>query len=700
MAAPRRAGTGLGTNLLLGSGNGTAPMNRILNHVFGTKSGQAERGGRSATRRTRAVRPDVLNLEGRQLMSAFARSFETFPGPGPKANDMVVYTPNTGTWSIATAASGFNTNPNAPVGSRPVQMTWGQRGDVPIQNSDFFGTGHADLAVFRPSNGTWYIKDPISGLTRSIAWGQQGDVPLAHSDFDGDGRADIAVWRPSTGTFFVLKSSTNFNTNQALQVQWGQAGDVPIAGADYDGDGKTDLAVFRPSTSTWFVLTSSSGYNYNQRIQTAWGVAGDVPITNSDFDGDGRTDIAVFRPSTGTWFILKSSTGYSANQQLQVQWGAQGDVPITGSDFDGDGKTDIAVWRPSTAMWCILKSSTGFNRNQPLQLGWGQAGDMPLSNVDFDGDGKSDLAVFRPSDQTWWVLTSSSNFSYSSHIERHWGAAGDEAIGGPDAPDPLADTYESGESINRGTPAAVGISYASFLGDPLFASDGPSPLDVAQGHVGDCQTMAVLQGIAKDDPGLLRRVIVDMGNGTYAVDFKPLAIPGMSLGIDRYVVVDATLPVFAGTNTPVYAGLGHQNSLWVALMEEAWTIERPAAGNWGTPGGLYSDISGGGSTEMLGALGLNYRNTNYNPSDASWQDAWSSTSSGRMTVISTGTNAIGGLVSAHQYFVDQVNYGWVGMVYEPISMTLRNPWGGSNEFITVSEGTFDASVQSVASAVV
>jgi hypothetical protein len=110
----------------------------------------------------------------------------------------------------------------------------------------------ASIAVWRPSNGTWYVRG-----VATVQWGRSGDVPVP-GDYNHDGTTDLAVWRPSNGTWLV---------RGVASVLLGRSGDVPVPG-DYNHDGKTDLAVWRPSNGTWYL----------RGIATAqWGRSGDIP---------------------------------------------------------------------------------------------------------------------------------------------------------------------------------------------------------------------------------------------------------------------------------------------------------------------------------------------------------------------------------------------------------------------------------------
>lgn len=291
----------------------------------------------------------------------------------------------------ATSTATFTSTPTATATSTPSTVR---------AAFDYDGDHKADISVFRPSSGAWYLQQSQAGLYGALFG--FGTDKIAPADYDGDGKTDIAVYRPSTGIWYVWNSS---NGTFSYTV-FGLAEDLPTP-ADYDGDGKADISVFRPSTGTWYRQNSSNGSFFGVQF----GASEDKP-TIGDFDGDGKSDIAVFRPSSGAWYRINSSD----NSIYGELFGFGSDI-LTPADYDGDGKTDLSVFRPSTGIWYSKKSS---NSNYTAFV-FGLADDIPAP-ADYDGDGHADFCVFRPSDGTWYR----NNSSNTQFIAFQFGTNGDK----------------------------------------------------------------------------------------------------------------------------------------------------------------------------------------------------------------------------------------------------------------------------------
>jgi hypothetical protein len=241
---------------------------------------------------------------------------------------------------------------------------------------DFDGDGKADISVFRPTDGIWYLNRSAQGLS-ATQFGVSTDK-ITPADYDGDGKTDIAVFRD--GTWYLLRSTAGF-----AAVQFGLGGDIPVP-ADYTGDGQAELAVYRGGN--WFTLNLQN----NQSNTVQFGLPTDKPVT-ADYDGDARADYAVYRD--GVWYLLQSTQGFAA-----IQFGLSTDKLVP-ADYDNDGKTDFAVYRDGT--WYLQRSLLGFTEFQ-----FGIASDIPAP-ADYNGDGAADAAVFR--DGTWYLRQSGSGIS-------------------------------------------------------------------------------------------------------------------------------------------------------------------------------------------------------------------------------------------------------------------------------------------------
>lgn len=139
---------------------------------------------------------------------------------------------------------------------------------------------------------------------------------------------------------------------------------------------------------------------------------------------------------------------------------------------------------------------------------------------------------------------------------------------GEDLPDPLPHFDGTSQSL---------VDYSA---QPLFAAAGPTKDDIFQGDTGDCYFLAPMSALADHSQEFIRKMVVDLGDGSYAVRFH-------RDGAEHYVRVDADLWTTGGA--PRYADLGQDGSLWVPIVEKAYAVFRKQQGT-------YASIASGNGT--------------------------------------------------------------------------------------------------------
>jgi hypothetical protein len=203
--------------------------------------------------------------------------------------------------------------------------------------------------------------------------------------------------------------------------------------------------------------------------------------------------------------------------------------------------------------------------------------------------------------------------------------------------------------------------YKNFSNLPLFSNDGPSENDINQGYLGDCWYLSSLSSVAKADAAKIRQSVVDLGDGTYAVQFS-------KNGQSVFVRVDGNLPTWSNGQA-AYANVTNSkgtSALWVAIMEKAMAEFDGSAST-------YSNIDGGWMSTAYNALGLNNGGIWASSATDLVNQLSSALAAGEAVTIGLGTPPAGApLIGDHAYTVDHVTRDAKGNI---VSVTLRNPWG-------------------------
>jgi|HubBroStandDraft_1064217.scaffolds.fasta_scaffold58495_1 hypothetical protein len=229
-------------------------------------------------------------------------------------------------------------------------------------------------------------------------------------------------------------------------------------------------------------------------------------------------------------------------------------------------------------------------------------------------------------------------------------------------------------SFAGGVSKALGVSLpnptdagATTTTDLSLWGTGPVMGDVNQGEVGDCYFLSSLAAFANSDPSMLHQSAVDLGDGTYAVQFY-------SNGKPEYVRVNDRFSS-GPFNGFYYANPGSNDTIWAMVMEKAFCYFRTGANS-------YASINAGWMGEVYSDLNIN-SSVLFPDSDsqtAFYNTVSAALNAGEAVTLATSSDAPN-LVSDHAYTLVST-HETNGVTY----YVVRNPWGVSGDSLENSQG--------------
>ncbi len=221
----------------------------------------------------------------------------------------------------------------------------------------------------------------------------------------------------------------------------------------------------------------------------------------------------------------------------------------------------------------------------------------------------------------------------------------------------------SGASLPDPTDAGTTMKIAASLW-----GSGPVPADINQGQVGDCYFMSSMAGFALQNPKLLQQSAVDMGDGTYTMQYE-------NNGTPTFIRVSNDISTYGGGGY-MYARPGASGSVWGAILEKAFAYFRTGANT-------YNSINSGWMGSVYALLGVNstFFNSSAVTTDAAMYSKLSADLSSHKVVTMGTFSSPPNLVGGHAYTLISVSQSkGVGQY------VVRNPWGVSGDKLENSQG--------------
>ncbi len=199
----------------------------------------------------------------------------------------------------------------------------------------------------------------------------------------------------------------------------------------------------------------------------------------------------------------------------------------------------------------------------------------------------------------------------------------------------------------------------------LFGS-APSADDVNQGGVGDCYFLSSLAAFAGTNPAVIQNSAVDMGDGTYVVQFAKPTGP-------VYVRVSGDLSV-GGYSGFRYAQAGG-GGIWAPIMEKAYAYFRTGANT-------FASLNAGWMGDVYKAFGVKSQIIGLKAAETVFYQSMLASLSGGFVVTFGTSGTAPNLVRGHAYTLISVSIDAGGVS----RYTVRNPWGCAGDALENADG--------------
>lgn len=271
-----------------------------------------------------------------------------------KEEDVVVYRPGSQSRFLI----------QQPGGPGRLDIPWGQADDYPMIGK-FDPDSRAQIVVWRPLNGHFYVYDPKVTAPPAnywwFHWGQDGDRPFIGNFLDESGSVngnmdEVAVYRPSNNTFYI--------SNPRSVVTWtyvttAPANDYQIQVADFLGLGYDQIAQYK--LGEW-KITDPRPPQHTYTVSFTLGQTGDIPVAGKYLPKlEGKNfcaQIGVWRPSTQEFLVADPqfvtndpATNCGTRSTISMVWGmnndneALRDIPLTIGTANGELRRPTAYRR-------------------------------------------------------------------------------------------------------------------------------------------------------------------------------------------------------------------------------------------------------------------------------------------------------------------------------------------------------------------